>query len=235
MKNKLKEIAKKWDYKSNYLIDILTKEEKKELFMNSMTETYKKGELIIRGNHVPEYVYFIKKGSVKRFTRDKNNKEYIVQILRSNLIFGYHSVLAESRYNTFTEALEDSEITLIPKKHFIDFIYENQNFQHLLLKVLSYEFSIMINYITNYINKPVFNRVITQLLNEANYLINFKLINEQDLTFKIRRNDLAALVGASRENIILALNKLKKMDLIDSNGSFIKIKNLQTLIELNES
>jgi CRP-like cAMP-binding protein len=93
----------------------------------------------------------------------------------------------------------------------------------------------MINYITNYINKPVLNRVITQLLNEANYLINFKLINEQDLTFKIRRNDLAALVGASRENIILALNKLKKMDLIDSNGSFIKIKNLQTLIELNES
>jgi CRP-like cAMP-binding protein len=235
MKDRLNKINQDWDFRSNYLIDSLTETEKKQLFKDSYEESFKKGEMVVRRNHVPEYIYFIKKGSVKRFSRDQNGKEYIIQILRENLLFGYHSIMSEERFGTYTETLEDSIIIHIPKQSFLHLLESSHKFQFNLLKILSYEFSIMINYITNYINKPIINRVATQLLLQANYLINFNHIEKTDIQIKIRREDLAALVGASRENIILALSKLKKLQLITSQGSLITIQDVEKLIAFNES
>lgn len=234
MKEKLNEITKGWDFRSNYLIDTLSSAEKETLFKNSYEEKFKKGEIVIRRNHVPEFVYFIKNGSVKRYAKDKQGKEYIIQILRKNLLFGYHSVLSEERFGTYTETLEQSTIVHIPKNDFIAFLNNTPKFQHNVLKILSYEFGIMINYVTNYINRPVINRVATQLLLEANYLINFKYTDAQRIEIKIKRTDLAALVGASRENVILALHKLKQQGLIMCEGSLITINNMQKMIAFNE-
>lgn len=103
-----------------------------------------------------------------------------------------------------------------------------------LLKILSYEFSFLINYISNYINKPVINRVAIQLLLQATYLINFNHIDENEIKVKIKRDDLAALVGASRENIILALSKLKHLNYIKIQGSIITIIDINKLIEYND-
>lgn len=85
MSDVLDKIRERWDFRSNYLIDLLSKADFAQLFEGSFEEKFKKGEVVVRKNHVPEYVYFIKEGSVKRYAKDSHDKEYIIQILRKNL------------------------------------------------------------------------------------------------------------------------------------------------------
>lgn len=231
MKETLSKIKKDWDFRTDYLMDTLSSTEKTQLFRGSFEEIFKKGEVVVRQNHVPEHIFYIKKGRVKRYVKDKDGKMYIIQFLQAHFLFGYHSILTEERYGTYTEALEDANIVFIPKKSFFEFLQQNPVFQLNLLKIVSFEFSFMINYISNYINRPVIERVAIQLLIQTKYVHPIvELDAPQQVEIRIKRTDLAALVGASRENIILSLNKLKKEQLIQTIGSVIKIIDLDALV-----
>src|SRR5690606_13353983 len=85
----------------------------------------------------PVYLYFLAKGKVKQCRSHEYGKELITTLYKEGDFFGYTSLLEGGPYNETAEAMEDSEIHLIPKDDFLSLMYSNMSVMKTFVKMLS--------------------------------------------------------------------------------------------------
>src|SRR5690606_11705016 len=80
-----------------------------ELVQRSRMKTYKKKQFIYQEGDAPLYVYYVKKGKVRRFLYYLDGRELSTDIHVSGSFFGYGAVLLQQQYTDNSETLEDTE------------------------------------------------------------------------------------------------------------------------------
>jgi CRP/FNR family transcriptional regulator len=223
-----KGLNKLWYLKKINLLDGMEEKDLKFIDSKSRMKQFKKGETIYFSHSDVQQIFFLKKGKVKLYKTDVSGKEIVFAILKDRECFGSLSPLEVPTINEFAEAMEDTMVCVIDKNIFFSYIEDKPTIVLRLNKLLSlkiYELEMMLEELTF---KTVLERAVSLFVKlNAKFGIQFngyKMIN-----INLTHNDIAAMIGSTRESTTVALNTLKHQGLIDSRKKKIIIKDLSKL------
>ena len=192
--------------------------------------SYKKKQTIYsEGNH-PNRLYYVINGKVKTYKTNEEGKDLTTELFSAGDFVGYIALLEGTVYKDSAEALEDSELAVIPKEDFEELINRNpevaKKFIRLLAKNVSFKEDQLLGLAYNSLRKKVAEAII---------MVQKKYHGNKDEKFSIdiSRENLATIAGTATESLIRTLSDFRSEKLIDIQNGGIKIlneKKLETLV-----
>jgi CRP-like cAMP-binding protein len=193
------------------------------------TQYCKKKQMIYTHGHRPAYLYFVVKGKIKSFRMNDDGKELITAIYKEGDFMGYTALLEETAYADNAEAMEDSEVMLIPKSDFNLLINSDSQVSKRFIQLLSHNLVEREEQLLNLAYNSLRKRVANGLLLVYD---RFKKAPGDKPKLEIPREDLAQVVGTATESLIRTLSDFKNEKLIEiTEGKIVvvdeaKLKNL---------
>lgn len=183
-------------------------------------------QIIYVENDDPLFLYYVKKGQVKTYIRAKDGRELSSTLYKDGDFFGYESLCKASNYTDNAATLSDSEIVLISKVDFMDFLLNHQEIANAFIDMLSGSVQDKEEQMLRLAYFSVRKRVADALVQVAS---KFGEPNMDACTLKISRDDLAALVGTASETVSRMLADFKDEKLIEKNGNAIRVLSIEKL------
>ena len=188
----------------------------------------KKQTVYSEGNH-PVRLYYILKGKVKTYRTNDDGKELATDIYVPGDFIGYIALLEGTVYKDSAEALEDTELAIIPKEDFEELVNNNkevsQKFIRLLARNISDKENQLLGLAYNSLRKKVAEAIIK--------LQQKYQAADENFVIDISRESLATIAGTATESLIRTLSDFKSEKMIDIQNGAIKIldgKKLATLL-----
>lgn len=221
----------KYHFKTDSILDGLPTKEFRLLKQDMQRIEVKKGKVIYREGGYSKGAYILRKGKIKIYQTNKDGKEQIAYIYRKGEIFGYRPLLCEETHPVSAAALEDSVVSFIPQKYFLNALDESPVLARRLLNNLAHEFAVWTNKLTLFAQQPVKERVALSLL-----IINEKYKKEGKehlpVVINLSREDLANYIGTTIETLVRILRHFKDEKIIETKGRKIVILKPQKLGEI---
>jgi CheY-like chemotaxis protein len=189
---------------------------------------YKKKDSLYNSGDTPHFLYFIHHGNVKTFKTHPDGKEFITNIYKSGDFFGHVALFEQTKYNDSALVQEDSEISEIPKKYFLDLIYKNRDVSSKFIRLLSGQIDDQEKQMLRLAYDSVRKRTAEALI----LLAKQKDCSEKRISVRVTREDLASMAGTAPETVIRSLAELKEDRLIEVSGREITIVDLNKLAEI---
>ncbi len=214
----------------NELIDITSGKDYLEALKEGRSvNRYKKKQVIYtEGNH-PSRLFYVQKGKVKTYKRNDDGKELIIGLYNEGDFLGYIPLMEGRTYRETAEALDDTELAIIPRSEFEELLGSNpavmKKFIGILARNLDDKEEQLLALAYNSLRKKVADTIIT--LNKK-----YNTENSTDFLIDLSRENLAAIAGVAKESLIRMLSELKDEKLIELEGSKIKILNYQKLVNM---
>jgi len=223
--------SKLWYLKQVKLFSDLSDVEMDE--MNKMTrmEAFKKKQPIYLPGDPGDYVYLLKSGRVKISKIGDDGKELTLAVLEPGEIFGEVEVLEETTRDSVAEVIDDADICLIKREDFERFLKSQPQCSFKLTKLIGFR----LKQIENRIEDIVFRDAPARL---AHLLINLSDSFGKDvpegraLKTKVTHQELANLIGTTRETVSLTLGQFRQTGLIAMEKRQIIILDQKGLTEL---
>ena len=222
----------KFDLNTSLILKDLPAEATQILSRNKSTHLYTKDQVVFRENSYPSGIYFVETGMVKKYKVDSRQNEYIVYICTPGELMGMQSVLSTERYLDSAAAMEDSEITFIPREDFLEAVDKFPVLAGKLLRILSHEFGVLIHTIAMQAHHSARERLVIHLVNLREKFRKENQDTKLPVDVYISRTDLANMTGTTRETVVRILADLKAEKMIDVSGSRITIQNYPALLKL---
>jgi len=216
-----KEFTKNLEGLNDFLEQAKGLEELHKLSEDRKVHHFKKKEMLYMEGDEPNGLLFINKGKVKTFKTNENGKEFITSLHLTGDFIGYIDLIENSEYRESAEAMEDVEISVIPKQDFFALLYSNRDVAAKFIKMLSNNLQESEEKLINLAYNSVRKRVADALLSLHQ---RYKLDSEPISKFSVSREDLASMVGTATESVIRTLSDFKEEKLID-----IRDKNIHIL------
>lgn len=220
IREKFKTSKESW---SAFINEVRGLDELKKLSKEHISKSYKKKESVFSEGTRPRYLFFINKGKVKLFKTSEYGKELIINICKEGDFFGYTSLIKGASYNFAATAMEETEISLIPKEDFQKLLFANKDVASRLIKMLADNVADKEIQLLHLAYHSVRKRVAEALIMLADRL------KDGETEISILREDLAQLVGTAKESVIRMLTEFKEDGYIEIQDGKIRIINLQKL------
>jgi CRP-like cAMP-binding protein len=211
-------------------VSVLNNTELEILSGNSSEIFLKRGELLYKEGALSSNIIYLKSGLVKEYTTGINNKEQIIQIIKSHSYLGLSSMFGNKMSMYSYSVLEDSRICYIDSEVFKNLIQTNGMFSYEILV------SVCKENINNY--HRCLNKSIKQMYGRfADAILYFSNVIYESSEFElpITQNELAALIGATRESITRMFTKFKNEGIIDVSNRKISILKVELLERISKN
>ena len=172
--------------------------------------------------HVP----FLVKGKVRTFKINNDGKEFVTGLHVPGDFIGYMGLLENGHAMETAEAMEDSEVALVPREDLMRLLYRDRDVSMRLIHMLTHDVSEKQERLLQLAYASVRQRVAQALIQLHD---RFSAQGSTDLGVRISRDDLAAIVGTATESLIRCLTDLKDEGLIESQGRDIRISDRRKL------
>lgn len=190
---------------------------------------YKKKQIVyLEGNH-PNRLFYLLKGKVKAYKTNEDGKELVTDLYSPGDFLGHIALLEGTTYGDTAEAMDDTELAVIPKADF-DELLNNDNevskkFIELLARNISEKETQLLKLAYNSLRKKVADAL---LLLQKKY----ERQKTENFAIDISRDNLATIAGTATESLIRTLSDFRTEKLIDIKGARITILNQKKLENL---
>jgi CRP-like cAMP-binding protein/CheY-like chemotaxis protein len=190
---------------------------------------YRKKQLIYsEGNH-PGRLYFVVKGKVKTFKSNDDGKELTIGLYKEGDFFGYVALLESSTYRETAEALEDTDIAVIPREDFESLINTNPEVSRRFIRILANNVTEKEDQLLGLAYNSLRKRVADSLITLQK---KYSRPNQETFYIHISREDLANIAGTATESLIRTLSDFRNEKLIEIKDGFIYIVNEKKLASM---
>jgi DNA-binding response OmpR family regulator len=191
--------------------------------------TYKKKQVIYtEGNH-PLQLYYVISGKVKTFKTNDDGKDLVTELYSPGDFLGHIALLQAGVYKETAEAMDDTELAIIPKNEFEDLLNSNWEVAHkfisLLAKNVADKEAQLLNMAYNSLRKKVADALV--MLKQKYHKPGNELFS-----IDISRENLATIAGTATESLIRTLSDFKSEKLIEIRDGHISILNEKKLARL---
>lgn len=192
--------------------------------------SYNRRTIINPAYDLPSSVFYIKKGYLRVFRISDHGEELTLTILKPKDFFPFTYSIAEldSAKTYYFEAITRLKIWKVNSLKFNKFVKDNTD----ISADLTNQAFIKLNEAISKMEDLVFNNAYTNIL--ATIISCAKKFGEAQgvkiiLNVPLTHNDIATLVGITRETTSLEMKKLEKQGYISRIGKYILIKNISQL------
>jgi len=196
-----------------------------------ITKSYKKGEIIFFEGDLGESLYLVNSGKVKLIKMVESGEEQIINIVKTGDIFAEVVLFDDGNYPATAITMEDTEVGIINGRDIEKLMYRIPEIALKILKVMSKRLRRAQQRIRNLGLKDTTSRTASALV----YLAQEHGIGDEtkvEINLSLTQQELASLIGTSRETVSRTLNKFKDDALVSVSRQKIVIKNLAGLKEI---
>ncbi|GAB6139100.1 Crp/Fnr family transcriptional regulator [Halanaerobaculum tunisiense] len=217
--------------KQNSYFAALTDQELDKIKEIMYTQHYQAGEFIFFEGEAGEGLFFVKSGKVKLTKMIENGKEQILNILQSGDMFAEVVLFDEGKYPATAVASEETEVEVISKEDMEKLMKDYPEITIKILRVMSKRLRRAQKRVRNLGLKNTKSRTAGILVYLAKEHGADKY-NKLQINLSLTQQDLASLIGSSRETVSRILSEFKAEDLVAVARQRIIIKDLVGLKEL---
>ncbi len=192
--------------------------------------SFKKGDIIIHEGSPTSYIIYLKSGLVKEYIKGNQEKEQILQIVRRFSYLGLSSLFGDKVNHYSYAALENITVCYIDISVFHQLIKQNGTFGYEILVSVSRDNLNNFNRFMKQSQKKTYGRVADAILYFSKIIYESK---EFELPFT--RQELADLIGISRESATRVLTKFNEDGIINLTERHIRIDNLPLLQQISKN
>lgn len=219
---------KLWFLKHIRLFDGLSQTEMREMERITRMEEVKKRQPLYLPGDPSSSVYLLKQGRVKIANTDPGGKEVTFDILEPGEVFGELDVLDDAPRTTSAEALDDTLICVIQREDFNRYLAMHPNMTVRLTKLIG----LRLKKIQSRVEDLVFRDVPARLAHLLLELRKSDGVAEgfgTRLRAKLTHQEMANLIGCSRETVSTTLGQFRDEGFIRIDGRTITIVNVKGL------
>ena len=194
----------------------------------SLERNYKKSMIVFMEGEPGEAFYYIKSGKVKIFRTYEDGKEHIINIFGEGDVFGEATLFNNISYPASAVVYEDAVIGFIKNRDLEMLIKENAELSLNLIKILARKLVFAQSKIKDLAFNDVFARTSAQILKLAK---DYGVKADRGILINIQlsRQELADMVGTTRETVSRAISKFKKEKSITEENDRMIILNEEKL------
>ncbi len=169
-----------------------------------------------------EHLYVIRSGRLRVFTTLPGGEEQVLRLLGPGEILGYRPVLAGEPYNASAEAIEDSQLCIVPASDVRQRLHDDPEFALEMLAKLARELRHSEELMMDLVHRPVSQRVARTVLGLATGPAARErgVIRALDLS----RKHLARMVGTTPETLSRTLHGFARRGLVALTRDTIRIR-----------
>ncbi|VAV84498.1 Transcriptional regulator, Crp/Fnr family [hydrothermal vent metagenome] len=209
--------TKLWYISTNNIFSNLPKEDIEQMATMMTPRNIKKKGLVYSEGDVADQLYILKEGRIKISRLGADGKELTMDIIEPGDIFGELTLAGETQRETNAQALEDSFICTISRKNFEAFLGMRPDLSLTITKWIGLRLRKVESRLENLIFQDVHTRLYT-LLETLAEKYGKDIPTGRKIAIKLSHQELANLIGATRETVTFELNKMKKRGIIKVEG-----------------
>jgi CRP/FNR family transcriptional regulator len=221
---------KLWYLKQIDVFASMTDAEMRRLAERTVMRSYARGNLIVRPEDPPDSIYLIKKGRVKLSRYSASGREQVLALLEPGEIYGERALAGATAVHC--GAFEDSLICVLSLRDFEELLAAKPDLALRVIKALAHRLRRAEEEIENFAFRDVPGRLSALLVRLAEADTDggprFRG-QEPPHVLRLTHQDLASMIGATRETVTSVLNRFREMGLISTRRREIVIKGLQRL------
>jgi CheY-like chemotaxis protein/CRP-like cAMP-binding protein len=187
---------------------------------------YKQKDLIFREGSHPRSVFWIKEGKAQTFKSHEYGKELILSLYGNNDFIGISDAFRNSPYQESAIAIDETEVVLIPTDEFMEWMRSDNSVAQHFIHLLAIKAGEKDKHLLELAYSSVRKRVADSLLRLFKH---YKEDNDRLFQISIRREELAHIVGTTKETVTRTLSEFKEEGLIDVKGSNITLRDIEGL------
>ena len=194
---------------------------------------YPEGALVFMEGQAARGVYILCQGRVKMSTTNSDGKTMILKIAQAGEILGVHSVITGKPHELTVETLQPSQLAFISRDAYLAFIKEHADACLHAAEHISRDCQSAYGVIRSIgLSHSVSEKLARLLLQFAadgrmsDGVIRVKLT--------LTHEEIAQLIGSSRETVTRTLSEFKKQGIIALNGCALLIRNQAALEKMAE-
>ena len=201
------------------LLSVLSEDELALLTRVVSRKSYARGSQILGAGDRTDSLYILISGRIKVFMSDLDGKEVILAILGPNEFVGEMGLIDNSPRSANVVALEPCEVVCIAKPDFKRCLADNFEMAMTVMRGLVKRLREADNQIGSLALMDVFGRVARLLLESAEVVDGEKVV-----TKKLSKQDIARMIGASREMVSRVMKHLQEAGYIEVRANAIVIR-----------
>jgi len=173
------------------------------------TREYRKGELICQAGDAAKYIYLLEKGRAKIFHIGNSGKELLLWFCCDGDVFGLNEALQNLLRTTYVQACSCCSVIIIPRTRLLAQLSHDPATAMHLINILAQRLHQMGQRMARLIDSDVRGRVKLTLANLAE---QYGTPDAKGIRIEMRitHQELADMVGTSRQSVTSILNELKR-------------------------
>ena len=184
-----------------------------------ITNAYPKGATLFMEGHPSNGIFMLCQGRIKLSTCSRDGKVIILRIAEAGEVLGLSATVSDLNYESTAEVLEPCQVNFVRKDDFLRFLANNNEACFSAVKQISNK------YHTAYIQVRSFGLSHTASDKMAKLLLEWAKTNSHDkssgihLKISYTHEEIAEMIGTSRETVTRILKDFRNRKLISLKGS----------------
>jgi CRP/FNR family cyclic AMP-dependent transcriptional regulator len=200
------------------LFSMLTSEQAQGIADGVVKRRFRRGEIIVEHGQKSNALFILLTGRARVLTADSRGREVILAVLESGDYVGEMSLIDNEPHSATVRAEVQTDMLVLGRAEFARCLPENSSLSYAIMRGLVQRLRNADRQIESLALLDVYGRVARSLLDMSEEDNGVKIIRG-----KVSRQDLAKVVGASREMVSRVMKDLEERGIIETqdNGSVI--------------
>jgi CRP/FNR family transcriptional regulator len=196
-----------------------------------ITNAYPKGATLFMEGHPSSGIYMLCQGRVKLSTCSRDGKVIILRVAEAGEVLGLSANVSDLNHETTAQVLEPCQINFVRKTDFLSLLAQNTEACFSAVKQISNE------YFSAYTQVRSFGLSHTAADKLAKLLLELGKANSNGnggihLKMRYTHEELAQMIGASRETVTRLLKSFRDRKLIKGKGADLIIPDRKKLVAI---
>ncbi|MDR2155164.1 MAG: Crp/Fnr family transcriptional regulator [Burkholderiaceae bacterium] len=209
------------------LFSMLTQSQAASVAETVVKRRFKRGEMIVEQGKKTNALFILLNGRARVITTAGKNREVILATLQPSNYFGEMSLIDNEPHSATVRAEVQTDVLMLDRTEFTRCLPENSSMAYTIMRGLVQRLRHADRKIESLALLDVYGRVARALLEFAVDVGRGRLLIRE----KISRQDIAKMVGASREMVSRVMKDLEERGLIQTqdNGAILIVERLDAL------
>ncbi len=206
------------------LFSMLTNDQAQAVADSVVKRRFRRGEIVVEHGRKSNTLFILLNGRARVLTSDSRGREVILAVLQPGDYVGEMSLIDNEPHSATVRAEIQTDMLILGRAEFARCLPENSSLSYAIMRGLVHRLRQADRQIESLALLDVSGRVARTLLDMAEEQDGVQLIRN-----KVSRQDMAKIVGASREMVSRVMKDLEERGVIETqeNGSVILKERLQ--------
>jgi CRP-like cAMP-binding protein len=200
------------------LFSLVTNDQAQSIADSVVKRRFRRGEIVVEHGKKSNALFIMLTGRARVLTADQRGREVILAVLQPGDYVGEMSLIDNQPHSATVRAEVQSDMLVLGRAEFARCLPENSSLSYAIMRGLVQRLRSADRQIESLALLDVYGRVARALLEMS------EMVGEQQvIRNKVSRQDLAKVVGASREMVSRVMKDLEEREMIETqeNGSVV--------------